>query len=324
MQYNLTHLRERKKSMKKNYSRLVKGILFGVVTLSLLGMLLIPSFQPQTRANDENGRVEYLARISKGVAGVEFASSAAAVPSAIANMDSYITERSGLRFSPLVSDKLSSLEQATLSSQKELITFDKLVSTITSLGMERLSELNDVELDQAVSSTHFNSPDLPEAIKTKPMFSLRPGYYILLDKTEVIDKLKSLQSPRMQLMAKNYIGNFISQELTNTLVNLAAASPEKFGQNWDFINNRSGKPLTPAQAYLLSYSLVSGDSLADDKAQLQKTMDVIYQHQVKTLGRYPNPNNYLPYGSNGYLHSSSVNIFFNETVQLELLERLTK
>ena len=317
----------KEKSMKKNYSKLVKGILFGVVTLSLLGMLLIPSLQgvqQKTSANSENGRAEYLARVNKGVSAVGFASSTTEVQAAINNMDNYITERSGLRFSPVFSDKLSSLESAALSGNQALISFDKLVDTITDVGLKRLSQLNDVELDQAVSSTYFETADLPQEVKENRSLAIRPGHYADIEKEKAVERLKTLQSSKVQLVAKSRIRDFIRTELTNTLVDLAAASPEKFGQNWDLANNRPGKGLTPSQAYLLSYSLVSGDLLNNDRDGLDKTKRLIYDYQVKTLGYYPNPNNYLPYGNNGYVYSSPVNIFFNEKVQLELLEQLTK
>ena len=329
MQSNLTHLRERKKSMKKNYSQLVKGILFGVVTLSLLGMLLIPSLQgvQQNTSANENGRAEYLARLGKGIEGVGFARSGEEVQSKIAMMDSYITERAGLRLSPLVSDKLASLEQATLSGNQSLISFDKLVETITDVALQRNSELTDLELDQVITSAQgFNSPDMPAKGNNSvtPLIALRPGNYVQMEKTEAIQELKSLQSVKAQLIAKDYIRNFITQEVRTSLVNLATASPDKFGQTWDLTNNRPAKGLTPSQAYLLTYSLVSGDLLTDDKAGLQKRMDSLYQIQAKIHGSYPNPSSYIAYGDNGYLYSSPISIFFNEKVQIELLEKLAK
>lgn len=310
------------KCMKKN-SRLVKAILFGVVALSLLGMLLVPSFQEKTAAS-ENGRTEYLARISKGVSGVGFASSVTEVPLAVNSMDSYIEERSGLRLNASVSDKLVSLEENALTNNQALVSFDKLVDVITNVGLKRLSELNDRDLMEVIESTTFQAPDLPEKVKQQPLIAIRPGYYAAIEKEKGVEKLKTLQSPKVQSVAKSYIRSFIGKELKNSLVNLAAASPEKFGRNWDFSTNRPAKALTPAQAYLLSYSLISGDLLVDDREGIEKTKRSIYANQVKTLGHYPNPNNYLAYGSNGYLYSSPVDIFFNQKVQLKLLEELAK
>ena len=310
----------------KNHSKLVKGVLFAVVTLSLLGMLLVPSFQQQTTANNENGRAEYLARLNKGLRAVEFARSSKDVELAVANMDEYITERSGLRLSPIVSDKLSLLEQSALSNNKGLglISFDKLVDTIANLGLERVSELSDVELDQVITSTQgFKSSDMPEKARLNPLIALRPGNYVQMDKREAIEELKALQSSKTQLIAKGYIQDFIAQELRTSLVNLATASPEKFGQNWDLINNRPAKGLTPSQVYLLSYSLASGDLLTDDKAELDKRMDGVYRLQARAYGSYPNPRAYLAYGDNGYLYAAPVSIFFNEKVQIDLLDRLT-
>lgn len=312
--------------MKKN--SLVKIALFAVVTLSLLGMLVIPSLQGlqgKTEAN-ENGRAEYLARLNKGVAGVGFARSVEEIQSKIANMDSYITERAGLRLSPVVSDKLATLEQVALRGNEGLISFDKLVEAITEVALQRNSELTDIELDQVITSAQgFNASDMPrKANSLSPLIALRPGNYVQMEKAEAIKELKSLQSGKTQLVAKDYIRNFISEEVRTSLVNLASASPDKFGANWDVMNNRPGKGLTPSQAYLLTYSLVSGDLLTEDKAGLEKRMDSLYQVQTKIHGSYPSPNNYLAYGDNGYLYSAPVKIFFNEKVQIELLDRLSK
>lgn len=324
MQSNLTRLRERKKSMKKNYSKLVKGILFGVVTLSLLGMLLIPSLQgvQQNTSANENGRAEYLARLGKGIEGVGFAKSSTEVASAISSMDVFMMERSGIRLSPIVSEKLSASENSALKGTTNLITFDKFVDAVTELALERNAELTDRELEQVVTSAQgFITPELTST-STNRLIALRPGNYVDMAREEAINELKSLKSSKMQLVAKEYIRNFIAEEVKTTLVNLASASPGKFGETWDLVNKRPAKGLTPSQSYLVAYSLVSGDLLADTKLDLETRMEKVYQAQAKIHGSYVSPSGYFPYGDNGYLYSAPVNIFFNENVQLRLLEKL--
>lgn len=308
------------------YSKLVKAVLFGVVTLGLLGLLLSPSFrrlgvEQKTSAN-ENGRAEYLARVKEGMSLLSFAKSSAEVSNSISSMNVFMMERSGMEINSSVNQRLLILENSALSDSSKLISFDKLVDTLTDLALERNAELTDQELDEVVTRAQgFTTTELAATNKSS-LIALRPGNYVDMTKEEAIKELKALKSPKMQLVAKDYIRNFISQEVKTTLINLASASPEKFGENWDLLNNRPSKGLTPSQSYLIAYSLISGDLLADGKLELENRMQKVYEVQVKLKGKYVSPNGYVPYGDNGYLYSSPVKVFFNENVQLKLLQKL--
>lgn len=236
------------------YSKLVKGMLFGVVTVGLLGLLLSPSFralgrlavEQKTSAN-ENGRAEYLARVKEGMSLLSFAKSSAEVSNSISSMNVFMMERSGMEINSSVNQKMLVLENAALSDSSKLISFDKFVETVTDLALERNAELTDEELDEVITRAQgFTTAELATTNKSR-LIALRPGNYVDMSKEEAIKELKSLKSAKMQLVAKDYIRNFISQEVKTTLINLASASPEKFGENWDLLKNRPSKGLTPSQ-----------------------------------------------------------------------------
>ena len=52
-------------------------------------------------------------------------------------------------------------------------------------------------------------------------------------------------------------------------------------------------------------------------------MEQVQQEMIKRKGKYPSPSGHKAYGDNGYLYSSPVNILFDETEQMRLLDRVS-
>src|SRR5215475_5859858 len=91
---------------------------------------------------------------------VRFASSTDSPEQVRASIDSVasiIEARSGLKLSKEITARLASMEQDALSGSKNRIKLGHLANTLTEIGMDRLANLSDSEIDQA--STDFRALD---------------------------------------------------------------------------------------------------------------------------------------------------------------------
>jgi hypothetical protein len=314
------------------YSQILKTLVFGVLAIAMVGMLFVPSFQQKTTANNESVNPEYVARVKEALGDLELLTLSGVSPTEsrvrneISSISRFVEERAGMRISPLVSQKLIEREMGALSGKEQGVSFQKLVNTLADLGLQRIAKCSDEEIDITLETLKgFNSPELPESAKSsRTDISYRPGRYIQIGKEEAIKQIKAVSSPDAQLFFKPTLRSFIEKEAKDTLRALATASPEKFGSNWDFKTDEPAKNLTPAQSFLLSYSLVSGDLLSDNKANLELRMQKKQQFFSKIYGSYPSPAGHSAYGSNGYLYPSPLEIFFSEKEQLQLISKLTE
>jgi hypothetical protein len=116
-----------------------------------------------------------------------------------------------------------------------------------------------------------------------------------------------------------FLGNFINQEVESRVRLLNEALPSKFVQR-ETLKSSSTTEVTPAQAFLIIYSVISDDLLLDAEANLQKHLQHIRASRAKYAGHYPSPDGHHPYGANGYLHSSPLDILLNEQTIIRLLQ----
>lgn len=310
----------------KKYSKVVTGVLFSLVTVCALGILFLPSFQQKASAS-QSASSQYLKGVTQTMSEVQLARSAADVPNAIASVSNFMELRAGLRLSPLVTQQLNTLETATLNGKEPLISFDKFVATLTDVGLDRVSKLTDDEIARSINAVKdgLDAPDMPSQLKNSDrLLQIRPGKLITISKQDAITQLKALASPQTQLVVKGSIRSEVQTEVKNTLSALAKASPDKFGSVWNLREDKPASGLTPMQCLFVTYSLVTGDLLSNNRENLDKQKSGIYQFYSKKYGNYPIPQNYSAYGSNGYLFRSPVDIFFGEKEQLQLLNTLSQ
>jgi hypothetical protein len=301
-----------KNSMK--YKNVVKNVIYSVLTLSLLGLLFMPAIQQKSAANDQYQQ-RYLGRLKEAMTEVNLSSAE--------SIGNFVQVRSGLEITPSVANRLNQMEALSNARRGKLISYNKFIDVVTDLALDKASKLTDEEVDKVITSLQgFRDPN---EVKTdeNPLTAIRPGKYTMAKRGDLAVQLKAMRRSEAQLLIKGTIRNFIEREVHNTLVDLVKASPENFGEVWDFKENRPGLGLKPNQVFLLTYSLVSGDLLTDNQVTINKNMEQVQQEMIKRKGKYPSPLGHKAYGDNGYLYSSPVNILFNETEQMRLLDRVS-
>jgi hypothetical protein len=119
----------------------------------------------------------------------------------------------------------------------------------------------------------------------------------------------SVKSPLYRMALRNRLNT----EITKRANYLAASSP-------DFFNGSTNNDLTPTQALLLTYSIVTNDSLAGNQIELQSRMEEKQQIIVQHLKRpFPSPQNQHAYGVNGYIFSTPSDLLLDDAVMTRVL-----
>ncbi len=304
----------------------VKTLIFSLIAVSALGLIFLPTQQTQKAAQNtiqNSNRADYINRVNQGLAEAGLATRGLDSALKVDSMANLMQIRSGINFNPVARQQLTSMETAAISGKQPLVSFDRVVDIVTDTVLEQASKLTDQEIIQVVTTARgFSAPETPDKLKNQDI-GIFPGYYIQISDKEAVKQLKAATDPNAQLFIKPIVGGKIKEQARSYLADFAKASPSTFGENWDGKNNRPGKDLTPSQATLLTYSLVSGDSFADTTSSLASTMQKKQDALVKRHGSYPSPSGHSAYGANGYLFSSAFALFFNEQNQLTLLNKFS-
>lgn len=277
--------------------------------------------------NDANdGRKQYVARIRDGLGEVRFASSGDSygqIRASINSLSKFIQKRSGLNLSSASKDRLATLEERVLSGNARRLSASELNSILSQAFSERLATFSDQEVDQAIETLRgFDSPDLPEAFKrSRANIKIRASWGGPKVTENVISQLKSFrdQARTGDATFQFLLNGFVRKEVETRARLFNEAAPAQFPQS-DTWRSPLGTQLTPEQALLLAYSVISDDNLLDSEANLQAYMKDIEKFRAKRSGYYPNSDGRFAYGTNGYLYASPLDLLLNEQTVTRLLQ----
>lgn len=198
---------------------------------------------------------------------------------------------------------------------------------ITEAVYERTAALTEPEIDPAVEAMRsFDAPDLPDSYRGgSSHIKIRASRGGPKAGENLIAQIK-----RFREQAKNgdttlrlLPGNSINQEVESRAGLLNEALPSTFVQRGT-LKSSSTTEVTPAQAFLIIYSVVSDVLLLDSGVNLQKQLQHIRASRAKYAGHYPSPDGHRLYGTNVYLHSSPLDILLNEQTINRLLQLIEK
>lgn len=216
----------------------------------------------------------------------------------VESISKFVHERSGLELSEKVKEKLGSLEYRALSREISLIGIEKLCDVLTETAMERLSYASDTEIDQAATILSRGSGYLI-------MRANGAGYFQtseLISHAKVARELIRQNSDSIRSTIKSEI----MAELNNRIIVYSEALPSQFGEA--HING-----LTPVQASLLIYSIVTDDSMADSQLNVKGQV----QDQAGNLRAY-----LYAYGVDGYVFATPVDLILDEATITKVLDRM--
>jgi hypothetical protein len=258
--------------------------------------------------------------------------SAESVHPSVNSMAQFIERRSGVKLSGATKNRLAEMEERVQSGHARGLTVGELSHIITVTTVERVATLSDQEIAHVDDTLRgFKAPGIPSNFSRD--LHLPDGYVFIGTPPEkttaqlkaVRDQLNGPTGEVFQAM----IGQHVRKRVQSRASYLSEAVPEKFGNMWDVANDQERGAgdggITPLQATLIAYSLVSSDALSDSDASLEKRMRRFQSAASRVLGQpYPGPDGHRAYGVNGYHFSSPLDLLFDERVVNRILDRIAE
>lgn len=271
--------------------------------------------------------------VGKEVALAARGSSQGEVRSAVDSVANFIERRSGVGLSGRTKVRLAEMEARVSSGAGSGLTLDELGDIITAAALERVSAFSDRETDYVDETLRgFNAPGMPKRYNRD--FSLPGG--IVFVRTAREKTIARLQAVRDQGggggpagdVFKGMVGTIVKDRVKGRARYLGESVPEKFGNMWDALKDEErdvtdGGGVTPLQAVLITYSLASDDYLSDGDGALDERMKVRQRALTRAAGEeYPASSGHRPFGVNGYIFSSPLDLVLDEQTVNRLLDRL--
>jgi hypothetical protein len=298
--------------MRFVYSLRRKPYVLGILTLLLIGFTATGIWhsratQPKrTDADAAEMKRNFQAEIRKGVgAEVRFANSAsssAQIRDSVDSVASFIQERAGLGMSNATKESLQEMEQTALNSGRRIST-TQLSAALAETLTERIATLSDGDIARAEKA--FN--------RSGEHINLRADGRYSMPKESFRSEVQTL---RNQLQSGDKAGAGAIQVIVQDVVEervivLSEAVGDQFGRA-----PREG--LSPLQALIVTYSVLTDDNLAHSSSNLK-------QMTLQTLKRpVNNEKAALAFGPKGQVFSTPVHLFFNQEVMGQFLGRLKK
>ncbi|HUK89484.1 MAG TPA: hypothetical protein VLZ81_03720 [Blastocatellia bacterium] len=247
------------------------------------------------------------------------------VEASISSMSQFIKDRSGLELSPEVTSKLASIEQRTLDGNANRISCDDLSDSMLGVVVERFRHCTDAEIEKAadalgnVKTAGTKAGDSTDAPKN--MLMLRANGQGVVSRAEFVESAKRYRTlanvPAQLIALVGIVRPLVRQTFQARMNTLSQALPEQWG-------DAPAKGLTPARAFLLAYSVVGDDTLGRSMPDLKEHMKWAEGARGKADPSYQPSTAGTPYGSNGSLFSSPVNLIFTRQTSLRLLDKIAE
>jgi hypothetical protein len=241
---------------------------------------------------------------------VQFAgkkSTAREVRDSVESAASFIRERSGLEFSDKVKEKLAALESESLSGSGQAISPAALADVLADTAVERLSNVSDADIDLAAASLRQSDGEI----------ILRGNGRGHTTSSEFVKQAKAMRNLSRQgdSLVHEAIRKEVEAAVTERVKTYSRALPEQFGEA-----EKHG--VTPLQAVLITYSIVSDDLLAGSGKSLKHNVEKTHR-TMKSLGlARDDAKPGKAYGKKGTLFAAPVDLVLDETTMTRLLDRV--
>lgn len=228
------------------------------------------------------------------------------VRSAVESVDSFIVGRSGLAMSAETKDRLTAIEHGTLSGISPRLSITQLAEALTDTALERAATFSDPEIDYAARVLSYGRCESCDRVH------LRANGLGAMSTSDFIGFAKK---SREQVRSngsdvRNMLLPAVGEELTARSRIFGKAVPEQFGSAVD-------EGVTPLQAVLLAYSVVTDDLLAGSQSDLQETIS-----RMPRRGATKDKVAERAFGAYGRIYSMPAGLVFNRTTMSSFLTRL--
>jgi hypothetical protein len=238
----------------------------------------------------------------------------------IDSIANFISERAGVELPDSAKARLSVMEYDVLNGERRRIMPEELSGILVDTALERVRATTDAEIMQAADTLRgFNAPDLPEQVQaTRNRVRIRANGESISVGQAVTWAREIRDRSHIPLLLGPMIG--VAREIADGVVkDRVDLFSESVPEQWGDVKTRG---LTPAQAVLVIYSAASDDYLWHSNWDLQRQMKSTEQTMETELGHYPSSGGRKPYGQNGYLYSTPLEMIFDEHTTNRFLDRV--
>ena len=241
------------------------------------------------------------------------------------NLANFIYYRSGIPMSQANKNLLLDNEQKSWAQSKK-ITQTQLAQILTDVAFDELVTLSDSNLaSMAETLRGFNTPaysvshpNARESVRLRANGEgiMSPAYFVSELKSirdaEINRRNKPNTSPDLSLrMSRTALYDRLSNEISERVSELKNADTSFSGS--------SPNDLTPTEAMLITYSVVTNDYLMGNQTELQQQMADKQQLVTTYGGQFPSPQRYKAYGANGYIYSSPADLLLDNSTTTQIL-----
>jgi len=249
------------------------------------------------------------AQIRKGVGSeVKFAKSGDSYRDAQETVDSiarFIAGRSDLVMSKETNARLAAMEERALSGKEALTSVEDLTEALTDTISARAATLSDKEISRAGETLRGDHEGV----------SLRANGEFSVTSEEFAAQARDFRDlcNEGNSAAREALRTIVDREVDRRVTLLEEALPEHFG-----LAREVG--ITPAQAVLITYSVISDDFLDGTQEDLQKTVRQLPEVVNREL--VPGTKAEKAFGTKGRIFSTPINLVFNKETMSSFLSRV--
>lgn len=254
--------------------------------------------------------------LSQANAQVEFPSTRSSedeIKRSVESIDNFLYSRSNIRLSEMVKTRLVEAERQVAFGANSRLTSEQLIDVLTEVALKRLQSLTEDDIRKA-KTTYEKSyiVDGSYAGFTWKQIKLSPTDFEK-NLRKLSERSKSNNRELRNTLQKIIAGNSPESGVNGQIQLYARVLPEQFGAVM-----QAG--ISPTQAVLIAYAIASDDPIHISRTALENEMAQAH----KNIGgqRYPEPNGSHPFGTNGYLFATPLDLIFNDQVIASMLDAI--
>jgi hypothetical protein len=220
--------------------------------------------------------------------------------------------RAGVSPSAAIRDRLAAMQAGVLSGKTNRIAIDPFSEALAETIADRIGSLSDEELEEAYRSYTVNQETLDIHLRANGEYGFDPDHFKL-----------DLQYARTECaqngLLRSAIKAIVKEQVQKRVSAFGNAAPDR-------LRNAVVVGVTPVEALLLAYSVVSDDHLAGTNGAVAKTAAALKQFFEP---KYVRPREVDPsgetrmFGQFGYGFASPLELFFNDATLNRLLDRMS-
>ncbi len=287
-----------------NKNKIRNLLILGYVAVLLIAFVVIKS---DTTTGVTTSEV-YKQQVRNGLAEANVPKSAnpGEIEAGVNSLSDFVYNRSGVQLSFVNKNHLRTTEQ-NFSTDSRKVRSKVLAQIISKIAVEQIPQLSDAQIASITDSFRgFYAPGVPAAYaQSRNYTAMRASGRGRLPVEQFKKEFTDLRNGGIESrLAQSMIYVAVYDEVETKMRAITDADPQFFGPD---------STMTPMQAVLVTYAVVTDDGLANDQTTLNQKLQTFHQSLQQVSGHnFPSPQGHKAFGDNGYFFSSPASFLLSE------------